>query len=73
MKGVGREMVTPGPGLGSFLLSHWNHLRSKAVYGRSVLFQESLEPVVPLSPSHFFLHKANLHIPTVDREKPMRP
>jgi hypothetical protein len=41
--------------------------------GRSEVFEKLQEPVVPLSPSHFFLHKANLHIPTVDREKPMRP
>lgn len=48
----------PHPGLGSFLLSHWyarNQFRSNALYGGSELFfEESQNPVVPLSPYQFF-------------------
>lgn len=61
------------PALCSFLLSHQcagSHLRSNIVYGRSGLFEESLEeeslkPVVSRSPSHFFLHNVDFHIPTL--------
>lgn len=62
-----RQKNTNCPGLSSFLLSHLcsrSHLRSNIMYRRSGCFTEQQKHVVPHFPSHFFLHQADLHIPT---------
>lgn len=58
------KATTQRPGLGFLLLSHCcfgDHLRSEAMFGR--LFEELQEPVAPCSPSYFFPHMVDFHIP----------